>query len=117
MYDFTDITFNKQWLILTESLAQQFGRKLDVNAILYLIGIQELGSGPQHFSKEQKQDLMHIATCKLLSGVGYFELEGTDADGWPHWKQTKPMPKLNLLEQEKLLKMQIIDYFSDINGL
>lgn len=114
MYDFTDIEFNKQWLKLTESLSEQFGRKPDVNAILYLIGIQELGSGPQSFSKEQKQDLMHIATCKLLSGVGYFELEGTDSDGWPHWKQTKPMPLLNMLEQEKLLKMQIIEYFSDI---
>lgn len=114
MYDFTDIEFNKEWLKLTENLSAQFGRKPDVNAILYLIGIQELGNGPQSFSKEQKQDLMHIATCRLLSGVGYFELEGKDAEGWPHWKQTKPMPKLNMLEQEKLLKMQIIAYFSEI---
>jgi len=67
--------------------------------------------GAKAFSKEEKQDVMHIAICKVLSLAGYYELEGTDEEGWPHWKLMKKLPRFDLLEQEKLLKIQIIDYF------
>ncbi len=93
-------------------------RPKDLNSVLFLIGTQELGKGPLHFSKEEKQDLMHIAICKLLSYLDYYELVGRDQDGWPHWKAKKPLPKFDLVEQEKLLKMQVIEYFHqeiDIN--
>ncbi len=83
----------------------------DLNSVLFLIGIQELGKGHQNFSKEEKQDLMHIAICKVLSLSGFYVLEGTDGEGWPHWKLIKKLPHFDLLEQEKLLKMHIIDYF------
>lgn len=79
--------------------------------MLFLIGVQELGSGRRTFSKEEKQDLMHIAICKVLSYAGFYELEGLDKEGWPHWKQIKPLPHFDLMEQEKLLKMQVIEYF------
>lgn len=88
-------------------------RPKDLNAVLFLIGIQELGKGPLNFSKEEKQDLMHIATCKLLSFEGYYELEGIDQDGWPHWRKTVEIPKLSLSEQETLLKINAINYFKD----
>ena len=88
-----------------------------MNAILFLIGVQELGKGPKSFSKEEKQDLMHIAICKLLSLSGFYELEGTDDQGWPHWKMIKPLPHFDLLEQEKLLKMHILDYFEEETSL
>ncbi len=114
MIDFTDVEFNKNWNDFLNKFSIQFGKKPDLNAILYLIGMQELGQGPKSFSKEQKQDLMHIATCKLFSALDYYQLDGVDQDGWPHWNQIKPLPKLNILEQEKLLKMQILDYFDDI---
>ena len=64
-------------------------------------------------TKEQKQDLMHIAVCSLLSRSGYFELEGLDKDGWPHFKEIHPVPKLGLEEQERFLKEHVIDYFTD----
>jgi len=54
---------------------------------------------------------MHIAICKVLSYDGYYELEGLDADGWPHWKLIKKLPHFDLLEQEKLLKIQVLEYF------
>jgi hypothetical protein len=112
--DFADVQFNKQWTRLLEKLSDLVGRKPDMNAILFLIGVQELGKGKLNFTKEQKQDLMHIATCKLLSMAGFYELDGHDQDGWPHWKQIKPMPKLNMVEQEKFLKIQAIEYFAEI---
>jgi hypothetical protein len=76
-----------------------------------LIGVQELGQGHVHFTKEQKQDLMHIATCKVLSYSGFYELEGLDSEGWPHWNLVKPVPTLNLKEQDLLLKAHIVHYF------
>lgn len=91
-----------------------FGAKpKDLNGVLFLIGVQELGQGQRNFSKEEKQDLMHIAICKVLSSDGYYELEGTDKDGWPHWKPVKKLPRFDLLEQEQLLKLSVIDYFTN----
>ncbi len=101
------------WQELRQSLFPLLGRKPDLNAILFLIGVQELGQGPKEFTKEQKQDLMHIATCKLLSQVGYYELEGLDSEGWPHWKATSSIPNLHLRDQEALLKEQAVVYFKD----
>ena len=86
-------------------------RPQDVNGMLYLIGVQELGAGFKEFSKEAKQDLMHIAVCKILSYSGFYKLEGHDEEGWPHWVAKKPLPHFDLHEQEKLLKLHIIEYF------
>ena len=93
---------------------RQFKKNPDLNACLYLIGIRELGQAREKFSKEEKQDLMHIAICKLLSELGYYSLEGLDADGWPHWIAVKTFPKISIDEQEYLLKQQIIRYFDTL---
>jgi len=107
-----DLEQERIWAALLASMETMIGRKpKDLNEVLYLIGIQELGQGVKHFSKEEKQDLMHIAICKVLSLAGYYELEGLDAQGWPHWKLIKKLPHFDLLEQEKLLKMHVIEYF------
>ena len=100
-----------RWLKLRIKLKERFGIKPDMDGILFLIGIQELGSGKQDFSKEEKQDLMHIGICKVLSLSGYYELEGLDQEGWPHWRVLKKLPHFDLLEQERLLKMHVIEYF------
>lgn len=88
----------------------------DLNAILFLIGVQELGRWQQTFSKEEKQDLMHIAVCRLLSYDGYYEFVGRDADGWPHWEKVAGTPKLDLAEQERLLKTKVIQYFRELES-
>ena len=100
-----------EWAWLLKKLQGQLGKKPDLQAVLYLIGIQELGKGSQRFSKEEKQDLMHIAICKLLSYGGYYELEGLDEDGWPHWKLVKKLPFFDIMSQEELLKMYVLEYF------
>jgi hypothetical protein len=86
-------------------------RPTDLESVLFLIGVQELGQGHAHFTKEQKQDLMHIATCKVLSYSGFYVLEGLDSEGWPHWNLVSPVPTLNLKEQDLLLKAHIVHYF------
>lgn len=100
-----------RWWGLEAKLVARFGKKPDVETILFLIGIQELGLNAATFTKEQKQDLMHIAVCRLLQPSGYYELEATDDDGWPHYKQLKPMPEMNAFEQENFLKDHILLYF------
>jgi len=107
-----DLELEKDWNHLLTDLESRLGRRpKDLNSVLFLIGVQELGKGAIQFSKEEKQDLMHIAICRVLSASGFYELEGLDQDGWPHWKLKKKLPPIDLLDQEKLLKAHILEYF------
>ncbi len=105
----------QRWWNLEAKLVKRFGKKPDMEAILFLIGIQEFGDIREKFTKEQKQDLMHVAVCNLLSQSGYYELESVDADGWPHFRQLKPMPDMSMPEQENFLKDHILLYFEQHN--
>ena len=102
-----------RWWKLEEKLIERFGKKPDVETILFLIGIQELGDLKAKFSKEQKQDLMHVAVCTVVMPSGYYEIERVDEDGWPHFKQLKAMPEMNAFEQEAFLKDHILLYFQN----
>jgi hypothetical protein len=112
----SETDFNARWEALMADLHTRFGRRPDLNALLLLIGVQELGQGLAEFTKEQKQDLMHIATCKLFSLSGHYELERVDDDGWPHYKLLHPVPFANLKEQERMLKWHILEYFDDLEN-
>lgn len=113
-----DLDLNRKWESLLKHLDSKIGKKpADLNGVLFLIGVQELGKGGKTFSKEEKQDLMHIAICKVLSYAGYYELEGLDEDGWPHWRPLRKLPHFDLLEQEKLLKIQVLEYFENELGV
>ena len=107
----SDEDIGSRWKRLTERLGGAFGKKPDLNAVLFLIGVQELGKGAGNYTKEQKQDLMHVGTCKVLSLSGYYELEGLDAEGWPLWQAKEKLPALTLKEQETFLKYHIVEYF------
>lgn len=113
-----DLELERAWQALLVKLEEIVGKKpKDLNSVLFLIGVQELGRGKKVFDKEEKQDLMHIAICKVLSLSGFYELEGLDEQGWPHWKLIKKLPHFDLLEQEKLLKMHVIEYFTQEVGV
>lgn len=100
-----------RWWKLEEKLMEKFGKKPDMEAILFLIGIQEFGTIKNKFSKEQKQDLMHVAVCCLLSQSGYYRMEGFDDEGWPHFLQIKELPVYSMIEQENFLKDHVLLYF------
>ncbi len=102
-----------QWNEIVERLSSMFteGEILDVDAIIYLIGIQELGQLGRKYEKDEKVDLMHIAICKLLEPFGYYKYQFTDPDGWPHYKLVKELPALKPGEQTILIKKAIIQYF------
>ena len=109
---------NKKWAAMQQQIAEAFDMDLpDIKVMLFLIGVQELGKGPQTFSKREKEELMHIATCRLFSAMGFYELKGLDEEGWPHWELLKPIPNYTLLEQELILKSLMVDYFEDTYSL
>ncbi|HEX8659997.1 MAG TPA: hypothetical protein VF690_20810 [Hymenobacter sp.] len=108
----TEADFEARWEILMQQMQARFGKRPDLNALLLLIGVQELNQGVATFTKEQKQDLMHIATCRLFSLSGHYELERVDEDGWPHYKLLRPVPFANLKEQERMLKWHVLEYFA-----
>lgn len=103
------------WEALLNQLKTVLGKRpADLNAVLFLIGVQELGRGPKRFSKEQKQDLMHIAVCRVLSQSGYYTFDGYDKDGWPQWTLQQAIPHGDLLAQEEFLKDHVVRYFQDV---
>ncbi|PHR43936.1 MAG: hypothetical protein COA32_15490 [Fluviicola sp.] len=102
-----EIKFKK----LVAELEETFGGGLDVQAILFLIGVQELGKGRQTFSKRQKTELMHVAVCTLLEPYGFYKTVGRDKDNWPHFEFIKELPPLDERQQQHLMKEAILDYF------
>lgn len=107
-----DITYNEEeWESVLTILEKRFGKKPDVQSIIFLVGHRELGKHQVKFSKEQKQDLIHVGICALLSRAGYYTFLANDEDGWPHYEYNRTMPKLEADQQENLLKKMIIEYF------
>ena len=108
-----DEQLKERWELVVEKLSNQFadGDNLDLDAIIYLIGVQELGQLDRSFKKDQKLDLMHIAICKLLAPYGYYELYFVDDEGWPHYKALEALPHLKAGEQSVLMKEAIVNYF------
>lgn len=103
---------NKIWQQILEYIETNFNKKPDMNAILFLIGMRELGQLPaSNFRKDDKVGLMHIAVCKIMSYSGHYELKGIDEDGWPHWELVKQLPQFTLFEQESYIRRHIIEYF------
>ena len=104
--------FEQRWAATEVLLNERFEKVPDMEGILFLIGVNELGRLPRKkFSKEQKQDLMHIAVCTLLSQLGYYEFTGRDEDGWPHFRDIEQVPVTGINEQEIMLKECVIRYF------
>jgi len=108
-----DIQLKNRWEKVVELLSNQFaeGEQLDLDAIIYLIGVQELGKFKRVFAKDEKVNLMHIAICRLLEPYGYYEFEFFDKEGWPHYRVKEELPPLKAGEQSILMKDAIVNYF------
>ena len=106
-----------KWNNLKTKLSVDFSDNeiIDLDSIIFLIGLQELGQFQKRFNKQKKLEVIHIAVCKLLSDYGYYEYDYTDNDGWPHYKLIKKLPNLKAGEQTILMKKAIINYFVKSN--
>ena len=106
-----------KWNNLKTKLSVDFSDNeiINLDSIIFLIGLQELGQFQKRFNKQKKLEVIHIAVCKLLSDFGYYEFDYTDNDGWPHYKLIKKLPNLKAGEQTILMKKAIINYFMKSN--
>lgn len=99
------------WQRLQEKLKERFGETMDYDAILFLIGLQELGKPFKKYKKDEKLEVMHVAICSLLEPFGFYEFVGRDEEGWPHWKLVETLPHLDPKQQNRLIIDAILDYF------
>ncbi len=105
-----------KWNKILSFVKERFsdGEEPDLDAVLFLIGVRELGVPPKRkFKKDQKLGLLHIAICRLLTPYGYYELQSVDQDGWPHYELKKKLPFLKPGEQSILMKEAVIRYFDE----
>ena len=102
-----------RWNQLIDRLTQRFsdGESLDVEGVLYLIGLQELGQIHQRFKKDDNVNLIHIGVCRVLEPYGYYRFDFYDSEGWPHFELVEALPNLKPGEQSILMKSAIVDYF------
>jgi hypothetical protein len=110
-----DQKLKEDWKQLIVQISDRFndGEEIQLDAIIYLIGVQELGQGPREFKKDEKVNLMHIAICRLLEPFGYYEFDYFDEDQWPHYKVIEELPPLKTGEQTVLIKEAIVNYFRE----
>ena len=77
-----DVLFEQQWRTLLDTLETRFGGGMDLQDILYLVGVQEHGQGFRKFKKQEKMDLMHVAVCTVLVPQASMNSRGgTTTDG------------------------------------
>ncbi|MEL6916385.1 MAG: hypothetical protein AAFO99_01515 [Bacteroidota bacterium] len=110
-----DIQLKERWDQLVIKLSAQFadGDTLELDAIIYLVGVQELGQYHKKYKKDEKLNLMHIAICRLLEPYGYYEFDFFDEDGWPHYTIKEELPPLKAGEQSVLMKEALVNYFME----
>jgi hypothetical protein len=108
-----DEVLKDRWNLLVEKLSAKFsdGDPLELDAIIYLVGVQELGQYHRKYKKDEKVNLMHIAICRLLEPFGYYEFDFFDEEGWPHYQVKEVLPPLKSGEQTILMKEALVDYF------
>ena len=100
-----------KWRKTIQKISKNFDEQLDIQAILFLIGLQELNIDIEKLTKDQKIEVIHVGLCTILSPYGYYTKIAVDNEGWPHYENVKKLPNVEQNQQEQIIKEAIIDYF------
>ena len=108
-----DQKLKERWQKLVAVLSDRFsdGEALDVEGILYLVGLQELGQVHRKMKKDDNVNLIHIGICAVLEPFGYYRFDFIDDEGWPHFELLEELPPLKPGEQSVLMKEALVSYF------
>lgn len=108
-----DQLLKNRWNSVLDFLTEKFSETetIDIEGVLYLVGLQELGKIHQRFKKDDNINIIHIGICTVLEPFGYYSFDFYDDDGWPHFKLLEELPVLKPGEQSVLMKEAIVDYF------
>ena len=103
----------EQWETLVSVLTQRFSEteSIDIEGILYLVGLQELGQVHKRFKKDDNVDIIHIGICSVLEPFGYYTFDYFDDERWPQFKLIEELPPLKPGEQSILMKEAVVHYF------
>ena len=107
-----DELLKRRWEELIQRLSDTFSdaEAVEMEGVLYLIGLQELGKIHQQFKKDDNVNIIHIGICTVLEPFGYYRFDFYDDDGWPHFVLVEELPVLKPGEQAILMKEAIVDY-------
>ncbi len=108
-----DKKLKERWDRLISILNERFsdGETIDVEGVLYLVGLQELGQIHQKMKKDDNINLIHIGICTVLEPYGYYRFDFYDEEGWPHFELLEALPNLKPGEQSVLIKEALVGYF------
>ena len=108
-----DQKLKERWDHLIALLSDRFsdGEGLDVDGVLYLVGLQELGQVHRKMKKDDNVNLIHVGICTVLEPFGYYRFDYFDEEGWPHFELVEPLPPLKPGEQSLLMKEALVTYF------
>jgi len=108
-----DKKLKERWDHLISLLSDRFsdGEALDVEGVLYLVGLQELGQVHRKMKKDDNVNLIHIGICTVLEPFGYYRFDYFDEEGWPHFELIEALPPLKPGEQSLLMKEALVTYF------
>ena len=108
-----DKKLKDRWDRLLTVLSERFsdGESLDVEGVLYLVGLQELGQIHQKMKKDDNVNLIHIGICTVLEPYGYYRFDFYDEEGWLHFELLEALPPLKPGEQSILMKEALVAYF------
>jgi hypothetical protein len=115
-----ELNFN--WLKVQHFIKDKFGISVlpNLDTVLFLIGIQEIGKINTDYSKEDKLGITTLGMCVVLSQDGYFKQDGFDKSGWPIWKELKPFTPKDDIEEQNIFKNLVLLYFEqnyDLNKI
>lgn len=111
-----DDALKERWDQLVAQIEQRFGREPDIEAILFLIGIQSVGRGYEpELPKERKQSLIMEGSYLAFETLGVYSRVGMERNGFWIWEKNFDLPKMSVEDQEKLLQIGILNYFDEMS--
>jgi len=109
-----DAALKARWDVLIVRLADRFQRTPDIEALLFLIGIQSVGRGYEpELPKERKQSLIMEGSYLAFETLGVYSRVGMERNGFWIWEKNFDLPKMSVEDQEKLLQIGILNYFDE----
>lgn len=102
------------WEELCREVENRYGVAASEELLLFLVGLNEKGDFPEGDEKLVKLNLIQLGTIVLLARAGYMRAIGHDAEGWPLWERTQPLPSWTPAQQRAFLQEALIQYFTEI---
>jgi len=108
-----DLALQKRWAKLQRWVEHRFGKKADMEGILFLVGIQELGHGfLPDLDKDRKEQIVVEGAYCVLETLGYYERVGMERTGHWIWEQRHELPAdLSKEAEEHMLRRAVLRYF------